>query len=120
MAKQRKQPRGLTTLKGVGHRHRQQREYLLQNLVDGTACWWCGRGLYHDPLMNFDRRPLAADHTVARIHGGVIADRLLHFTCNSERRSGEHDDERPALTGKRVADVDKPDLGIRAMAWPDR
>jgi hypothetical protein len=93
----------------------------MQNLVDGTACWWCGRGLYHDPLMNFDRKPLSADHSIPRSTGlHSLADRLLHSQCNSERGSGDRDDQRPALTGVLLDEPDKPDLGIRAMPWPDR
>jgi hypothetical protein len=119
VARPRKQARGLTTLKGVGHRHRQQREYLLGNLVDGAPCWWCARGLFREPSLNFDHKPLAADHSIPRSTGVLsLADRLLHGDCNSARGSGERDHLRPALTGVLLDEPAKPDLGVRAMPWP--
>lgn len=45
---------------------------------------------------------LDADHSRARSHGGVMADRLLHASCNRERGDGSRDDSRPALTGMAI------------------
>ena len=95
-------PRKTTTQKGLGWLHQQQRERLLNRHVDGTPCWWCDRPMFRDPDRNFDNQPLAADHTQARIHGGMKADRLLHNKCNSERQDGRNDDRRPAVTGESI------------------
>lgn len=90
--------RKTTTQKGLGWRHQQQREKLLRRHKDGDLCWWCGKPMYKDKAQNFDGFALAADHSVARAHGGRKADRLLHHTCNSTRGAGgaEKDELRPA------------------------
>lgn len=105
-----------TTQRGLGYRHRKQRDYLISVHVDGTACWWCGEPMYRDPDRNPDGRPLSADHTVPRSKGGTLADRLLHWQCNTDRGDGDRDDHRPALTGATV--TVNHDLGVLQMAWP--
>ena len=100
---------------GLGWRHQQQRTILMRKLIDGELCWWCGLALRKEPTKNWDGRPLAADHSQARALGGMLADRLLHFTCNSQRGYGNRDHKRPALTG---VQVDCPDVqSDLAMDW---
>lgn len=60
--------------------------------------------MYIDKAKNWDTKPLAADHTHARAYGGTKADRLLHFTCNSQRGAGDNDENRPARIYKPVFD----------------
>ncbi|WP_307677173.1 hypothetical protein [Nocardia pseudovaccinii] len=57
---------------------------------------------------------LDGDHSIARAHGGTVADRLLHSWCNRERGDGSRDHLRPALTGKPIED--KAEADDRA-AW---
>ena len=85
-----------TTERGLGWEHQKVRDRLLAVHVDGTPCWWCGKPMFRDKTRNHDRLPLAADHGHARKHGGTKADKLLHFTCNSSRKEGENDAQRPA------------------------
>lgn len=99
---------------GLGWRHQQQRAILVRRLTDGSLCWWCGQPMHKDPDRNWDRRPLAADHSQARALGGTLADRLLHSTCNSARGDGSRDDARPVLTGKPVTAPKPIEL---AMDW---
>lgn len=99
-----------TTQRGLGYRHKQQVADLKRHHVDGTPCWWCA-----EPM--FLTQGLSGDHTQPRSAGGVLADRLLHSACNSERGDGSRDHLRPALTGKRSA-RDGVDIGRRVMAWP--
>lgn len=102
--------RRTTTQRGLGYRHRTQREHLLSHHIDGTPCWWC-----NEPM--FKSQGLSADHSQPRSAGGTLADRLLHSWCNSERGDGTRDHLRPALTGRR-AKHNGADLGHRVMAWP--
>lgn len=96
--------RNLTrTQRGLGHSHDIIRKGLMARHKDGTPCWWCGKPMYRDKQSNWDHKPLAADHTKARAHGGTKADRLLHFTCNSQRQSGERDHLRPAALPNKPA-----------------
>ncbi|WAL46798.1 HNH endonuclease [Rhodococcus pyridinivorans] len=95
--------------RGLGRRHREQRDRLLRALVDGTPCYWCGRGMYRDPARNWDSKPLEADHILARSKGGTKADRLLCSTCNRQRQDGSRDHQRPALRER-----PRP----RAFPWP--
>ncbi|MCZ1075076.1 hypothetical protein [Rhodococcus sp. A5(2022)] len=92
-----------TTQKGLGWAHQQQRTRLLRRHIDGAPCWWCGRPMFRDADRNFDGKPLAADHSHARAHGGTVADRMLHSKCNSDRQDGSRDHERPAVTGEPFA-----------------
>lgn len=62
----------------------------MAELVNGTPCWWCGRGMYRT-------QKLAGDHSVPRSRGGHVADRLLHLPCNAARGDGSRDHRRPAL-----------------------
>ncbi len=84
-----------TTERGLGWRHQKQRDRLVAGLVDGTACWWCGKPMYRDKAANFDGAPVEADHTLARSKGGDLADRLLHRRCNRSRGNGSRDHLRP-------------------------
>lgn len=99
-----------TTQRGLGYRHKQQVAHLKRVHVDGSGCWWCG-----EPM--FLTQGLAGDHSVPRSAGGVIADRLLHGPCNSERGDGSRDHLRPVMTGRRDM-PQHPDLGVLAMRWP--
>jgi glycosyltransferase A (GT-A) superfamily protein (DUF2064 family) len=76
--------------------------------------------MYRDAERNWDRKALAADHSIARSTGlGTLADRLLHSTCNNERQDGKRDHLRPALTGRPIDQADDLDeLGALAMPWP--
>ena len=99
-----KKKRKTTTEKGLGRRHQLQREKLLKKHQDGSPCWWCGKPMFRDKEKNWDGFSLAADHTVARAHGGKLADRLLHHTCNSTRGAGGDIDEvRPAALREKIA-----------------
>lgn len=80
--------RPTTTERGLGWSHRKVRAALLRRHVDGTPCDECRRPMYRDAAANWDRRVLAADHTLARALGGTKADRLLHSTCNERRGDG--------------------------------
>lgn len=70
--------------------------------------------MFKAPESNWDQRPLAADHSVARAAGGHQADRLLHFTCNCERGDGHKDHQRPSLTGRETTAITRERL---AMDW---
>lgn len=118
-----------TTERGLGWDHQKQRERLIRAHVDGTPCWWCMRPMFRDRVHNWDHDPaspdpssgsLAADHSHARAHGGLKADRLLHGKCNKERGDGSRDHLRPAVTGKPIAQArnDQEALGVRVMPWP--
>lgn len=113
--------------RGLGYAHRKQRETLLRALKDGEPCYWCARGLFRDPTKNWDGRALHADHTLARSHGGKVADRLVHDLCNKQRGDGSNDHLRPAVTGdygpinaasKTARQTDEDMLGTRLMPWP--
>lgn len=106
-----------TTQRGVGYRHRKQVEYLHSTHIDGTPCWWCGKPMYRDPGRNWDGRRLSGDHSIPRSKGGTIADRLLHWQCNTDRGDGDRDDQRPALTGEKVTTPEG--LGVLQIdCWP--
>lgn len=100
---------------GLGWRHQQQRALLMRRLTDGELCWWCGLPMRKDPSRNFDGLALAADHSQARSLGGMLADRLLHGSCNSQRGDGKRDDRRPAVTGAAVS-LAEPGSDL-AMDW---
>lgn len=120
-----------TTARGLGWRHQQDRERLMRRHRDGTPCWWCARPMFRDAKRNFDGKPLEADHSEARSHGGRKADRLLCSTCNRQRQDGRYDDLRPAITGvwpppdaEGPADevdpeelIGPPELRARVMDW---
>ena len=100
---------------GLGWRHQQQRAILVRRLTDGSLCWWCNLPMHKDASRNWDSRPLAADHSQARSLGGMLADRLLHYTCNSQRGNGDRDATRPAVTGVPVTRAE-PVISL-AMDW---
>ncbi|MDV6278000.1 hypothetical protein R3Q06_31440 [Rhodococcus erythropolis] len=109
-----------TTQRNLGWQHQQQRERLLRAHVDGSPCYWCNLPMFRDAASNFDLSALNADHSHARAHGGLKADRLLHGKCNKERGDGSRDHLRPAVTGKPIAQAqsDQEALGVRVMPWP--
>lgn len=114
-----------TTSRGLGWRHQQARTVLMRRHADGTPCWWCALAMYRDDGRNWDGRTLAADHTLARAHGGTRADRLMHSTCNGQRGDGSRDHQRPALMNLHpstwstsVAQATGCNLGDRLMPWP--
>lgn len=111
-----------TTERGLGWDHQKQRAKLIAVHIDGTPCWWCGRPMFYDKTRNFDGLPLAADHGEARAHGGLIADKLLHFSCNSSRQAGDRDDQRPALKPSATKpDSENNDAHVGAatvFSWP--
>ena len=82
------QARLTTTQKGLGWAHQKVRAALLRDLIEGTPCTWCDKPMYSMPNMNYDHKPLEADHSLARSHGGTRADRLLHSHCNRVRGDG--------------------------------
>lgn len=55
--------------------------------------------MHRDRHRNWDHFTLAGDHSVSRVRGGKLADRLLHGTCNSHRQDGRYDAHRPVLVG---------------------
>ena len=73
--------RGSTSARGLGWSHQKIRAQLLEALIDGTPCDYCGKPMYRG--QNLD-----ADHTGPRSKGGTRADRLLHSSCNRSRKDG--------------------------------
>jgi hypothetical protein len=113
-----------TTDRGLGWPHQQAVARLLRRLVDGTHCWWCALPMFKDKTRNWDGKTLAGDHTVPRMAGGTLADRLLHGQCNSQRGDGSWDHDRPALTGThpsrwspKGAAPPTPDTANLVMDW---
>lgn len=100
--------RKTTTERGLGWEHQQTVARLIRRLIEGTACWWCGLPMSKDKHRNWDCRALAGDHSTPRVHGGRLADRLLHGTCNSQRQDGRWDQHRPAATGVHPRDWHPP------------
>ncbi len=94
-----------TTQRGLGWEHRKAVAGLKRAHRDGTPCWWCDQPMYRDDARNWDGRTLEGDHSKPRSRGGVVADRLLHGTCNGRRGDGSRDAQRPAVTG---VPVDQP------------
>lgn len=107
-----------TTQRGLGWRHRQDRDRLIRNHIDGTPCWWCNQPMHGDRnyTANWDNAKLEADHSTARSLGGKVADRLLHMTCNRQRGDGRRDHQRPAITGRQP--VGEHETDPRVMPWP--
>lgn len=105
-----------TTAKGLGWRHKQQRERLFRNHIEGSACELCGRGMFRDPLRNFDQQPLHADHSKPRATHGVhqLADRLTHGSCDA--RAGQRLGQ--ALLGRSVSDDTEPEPTRLVFPWP--
>lgn len=95
-----RQPRQTENQKGRGSIHKKTRKRLMHLHHDGALCWWCGKPMYRDAKLNWDQRPLHADHSRALGQYGArnnLADRLLHATCNQQRGDGTRDNTRPAL-----------------------
>ena len=110
-----------TTDRGLGWRHQQAVAGLLRKHADGSPCWWCDLPRFKQPAghhRNWDAKALAGDHSVPRVAGGLLADRLLHGTCNSQRGDGRWDDERPALTGVHPSEW-RPGSGVVVHAAAD-
>jgi hypothetical protein len=76
--------------------------------------------MYSDPSHNPDGIALAGDHSKPRVQGGVLADRLLHGMCNSDRGDGYHDHLRPALVGEQgqQVPVKSPSRDVERLAMP--
>lgn len=110
--------RKTTTERGLGWKHQRARERLLSVHRDGAACWWCGRPMYRDKNRNFDGQALAADHELARAHGGDAAGRLLHGSCNSSRGDGSRDAQRPALSPDSLTPTRSPARPAAAQPGP--
>lgn len=104
--------------RGYDWTHRNNRQRLLYNLVDGTPCEWCGKPMYKDPDRNFDHAPLEADHTKdLKHHGPSKADRLVHRHCNRSRRDG-HDERSPLNQPAAPDDVSpEPQTTPPATGW---
>lgn len=108
-------PKPTTTQRGLGYEHRENRDRLLRRHINGTRCWWCGKPMHREKGKNWDGESLHADHTLPRSHGGKVADRLLHGSCNRDRKDGRKDDQRPAAQPQQTT----PDpLGDTQMGWP--
>lgn len=108
-AKQEQGKKQAVSDRGYGHTHRLKRKQLLARMTEGQPCWWCGQPMHKNPENNFDNKPLAADHEQA--HGAQnheLANRLLHFTCNSSRQDGSHDHQRPALNSMHKTPTNNP------------
>jgi hypothetical protein len=105
-----KQPRGATHLKGLGQRHRQQRERLLRLHVEGSPCQLCG-----EPMLKSSQR-LQADHSIPRAIAGPhgLADRLVHAACNA--RAGAILGNQ--LNGRSHSGLSEPNRTNLAMPWP--
>ena len=115
-----------TNEKGLGCRHRQDRERLLRAHVDGTRCYWCQRPMYKDRTRNYDYKPdstnpdsgkLHADHSkmtrAEAVRRGVPmprADRLLHGACNIQRGDGGNDHLAASAQPRKTDEL--------VMAWP--
>lgn len=96
--------------------HTRPRELLIRRHKDGSACFWCGLPMFRKPESNWDKRPLAADHSQA---GGAARrmkpDRLLHSFCNSQAGDHARDHERPVVVGCHPRDWGKPSAGDGPM-----
>jgi hypothetical protein len=118
-----------TTEKGLGWRHRQDRQGLLRKHPDGAKCEWCGRPMYLDRTRNWDYDPrstnpasgsLHADHSdmsrAEALRLGVPmprANRLLHGACNIQRGEGGNDHLAAVANGNTTIHTNQ-----LAMAWP--
>ena len=92
--------------------------------IEGSACYWCGLPMFKDRLRNWDRKTLAGDHSVPRVAGGKLCDRLLHSKCNGQRGDGRMDRQRPVLTDTHPRDwsakrdaVEQHPTELLAMDW---
>jgi hypothetical protein len=113
----RRQPKGLTHTKGLGNRHRLQRERLLRMHVDGQPCPICQAPMHRDAARNRDGMALHADHwPVPRAIAGPqsLASRLVCGSCNCAAGGRL----RAALAGQQVSDDSDRDLTVLAFAWP--
>lgn len=122
-----------TTEKGLGWRHQQAVEYLLQRHKDGSPCDVCRRPMYLDPKLNYDydyenplkrgNGKLQGDHSKmsraeARRRGEKVLppDRLLHGECNRLRGEGLNDDLLAGVVAKHQGDI--PLDAPHRMPWP--
>ena len=106
-----KQPRGTTTLKGLGAPHRKQRERLLRQFVDGSLCGICAEPMWRGQALD-------ADHSQARALYGVHgrADRLTHSACN--RSEGAKLGNAIRSAGSEPVEPDDLERNRLAMQWP--
>jgi hypothetical protein len=104
----RKQATGVTHRKGLGNRHRLQRERLLRALPDGSPCPICQL-----PMWKSTQR-LHADHEVPRAIAGphALATRIVHGACN-EAEGARLSNARRSHSG-----LSEPDRRGLAMPWP--
>ncbi len=87
-----------TTQRGLGYHHQQTRKRLLAAHIEGTVCPFHGS----DPKCPgpmYLAQGLDADHSLARVNGGRVADRLAHSACN--RRAGQRLSAQRRATPKR-------------------
>jgi hypothetical protein len=102
--------RGSTHLKGLGNRHRLQRERLMRALPDGSPCPICQL-----PMWKGTQR-LHADHEVPRAIAGphALATRIVHGHCN-ESAGGRLAAELNGRSHSGLSELDRSNL---AMPWP--
>lgn len=107
----RKQATGLTHRKGLGNRHKLQRERLLRQHRDGIdLCPYCTRPMWLS-------EGLDADHEIPRALAGphALANRLAHRGCN--RSAGASLGNRMRAHGEQIEHVEVDRTGL-AMQWP--
>lgn len=115
----RKPAKGQTTLSGLGHRHKMQRERLLRLHVDGSPCPGdgCGRPIYRDKARNPGGMSLHADHWPiprALAGPGVLASRLVCGPCNLAAGGRL----RAELAAERLSEYSEPDRTGLVFPWP--
>lgn len=80
-------PKLKTTERGYGHQHRMMRMKLLENLIPGSPCAFCGQPMYSEQALDLDHSDPAS-----RLRGEP-GDRLTHSVCNrregAQRRHGD-------------------------------
>jgi hypothetical protein len=90
--------RGTTEQRGLGHKHRIDRERLLALHKDGDPCWRCGQPMYK--WQDLDR-----DHVVDRALGGTDGPAVLsHASCNRSAGARLSNQIRPQRTTASIAE----------------
>ncbi len=84
--------------------------------IEGSLCYWCGLPMFKEKPRNWDRKTLAGDHSVPRVAGGKLCDRLLHSTCNGQRGDGQLDSQRPVLTSTHPRDWRAKDAAAEQLS----
>lgn len=123
--------------RGLGWAHRQQRDKLLRQHMDGAPCpcTECGAGcpcraagllpgsglpMFRDPAWNVDGLALEADHTVPRAAGSTaLADRLMLATCNRSTGGAWRTAQASARDGQRTygGSSRSPEECLRKKYW---